>query len=233
MDEIDGAPIYRYNNIKPNLRTGDIILFSCNKIGSLSERIMYGLRTKTFDSIYGHAGLVFKKDDNIYIIECCGQDQCGNESAQKLNKCGEGGIRIIEIDTLLQEYYKEYNGTYAVKFISKELPNHLVIKNLKKYKNIIFQEGYKTAFLAIMDEGFSHRIAKYYGEKFSRKKMTCTEFLYNLLYDCGIVKEYPAKLFWPHLIAKTFFTNLELVKYSGLFKFSIADPTDNNKNNNN
>ena len=98
----DNEPVYKYDDIKKNLKTGDIILFSCQYHGSLFNELEYIFRTKLLGSMYGHAGVVIKKNNGeIYIAEVCGHDQCGYQEAYHLNKFNKGGARIINLDTIL------------------------------------------------------------------------------------------------------------------------------------
>ena len=227
--------IYNYSNIRNKLKTGDLILFTCKKHGSLFANLMYLSRTTLLGSDYGHAGIVIKdkRNNHLYIAECCGHDQCGNKYANYLNKDQKGGIRIIDLDILLKEYHNEYNGSYAVKFISNEIPNSIIISALKKYKNVRFQERHILCMLAAMDIFISHPVAAALSNICDKNKMICTEFVHDLLHECNVLDKYPSKLFWPHLITNHVFKKLEKIKYSRPFKFSIVQNNNNNQNNDN
>jgi hypothetical protein len=177
------------------------------------------------NSIYGHAGIVIKKKNKLYITECCGHDQTGYHEAKHLNDKKMGGVRIIELDVLLREYYKNNKGVCAVKFISKEIPYSDFMKNMLKYRNAVFQDRKVLIMLAITDIFISHELAKKLSKGYGDEKMICTEFVYNILRDCNVLKEYPGKLFWPHTITNKLFDELEIIKYSKPYKFVIEYKT--------
>jgi len=230
LKPIDNEPFYHYDDIKKRLKTGDIILFSCKQHGSLLDNMVYSIRTTLVNSEYGHAGIVIKnKKGKLFIVEACGPSQCGYENATHLNNDKKGGARIIELDKILQEYYEEYKGIYAVKFISKEIPYSVIMEKLKKYENIRFQDRHVLAMLVVADICISNTLAKTLSKYCDEKKMICTDFLYDLLYECNVVKEYPSKIFWPHLITSKKFDDLQIINYSKPYKFSIVNNKDNDK----
>ena len=218
-ENVENESYHSFNEIRDKLKTGDIILFSCRRYYSLLEEIIYKSRTNLIGTIYGHVGVVIKKNNKLYLVEACGYKLCGYDKAYHLNNYNQGGVRIIKLETMLNEYHKKYNGVYAVKFISEEIPYQKIMEKIKKYKNITFQSMKTLAFLAIVDIFISHDLAINISKKCDKNKMICTEFLYNLLYDCGVLKEYPVKLFWTHLFTENIFTKLENIKYSGPVKF--------------
>ena len=221
----DNSPIYYYEDIKDKLTTGDIILFSREIYDSVLDKILYDTRTKLLNSIYGHAGIILKINNVLYIIECCGYYQTGYAHANHLNNQKMGGVRIINLDTILKDYYKNYKGICAVKFISREIPNSVIMQNIIKYQNMIFEKGKNVCFLAVADLLISHKFAENISKKFSDKRMFCTEFLHSLLCDCGVLKKYPSKLFWPHCITQKIFDDLEIIKYSKPYKFTFINHT--------
>lgn len=223
-NEYTHYPFYNFSEIRSKLKTGDIILFKCQHDTPL-YKLSYYVRTGLVGTEYGHSGIVIKgKNGNLFILECCGYDQCGYDKSYYMNggKKGRGGVRIINLDTVLGAYKKEYNGYFGVKFIEKEIPLSTINRVIKKYRDVFFQYPHMLAILAITDNGFSHALAKYIAERCDKKHMICTEFTYDFLYECGIVSEYPAKLFWPHSFTNETFKNIQIVKYSDLYKFEFA-----------
>lgn len=224
VEDNDSEPIYRYEDIKKKLKTGDIILFSCKKHGSFINKIIYACRTNIVGSQYGHAGIIIKDPQGkLYIVESCDHNQCSGQHAHHLNKHKKGGVRIIDTDIILKEYYKKYEGIYAVKFISSEIPYEKFMEKLNKYKNIIFQNRDTLSLLVITDLIISHTLATKIANKCDNNEMICTEFLHSLLYDCKVLKDYPSKIFWPHLITSKIFDDLENVKYSKPYKFIVTN----------
>ena len=213
-----------YDDIKNNFNTGDIILFTCYNHNDLIDRIVYNCRTKLVGTNYGHSGIILKTDKNIYVIECCGYDQCGFNRAKYLsNKKKNGGIRLIKLYDLLLIYHYKYNASFSVMHTSAPIDNNLLINKLNKYIDIDFQQKSILLLLAVTDIFISNEIAKLMAVKIDDKKMICTEFTYKLLEDCGIFKPYPSKLFWPHTFANIKFYDLLNVSYSEPIKFVITN----------
>ena len=76
----------------------------------------------------------------------------------------------------------------------------------------------------IIDVFISHSLAQFLSRKMiSSKNMMCSEFVYQILIDCGVLKsEYPKKLFWPFKISEDEFRELEKVRYSKPYRFSLT-----------
>ena len=215
----DDEKIHKYKDIKPKLKSGDIILFSCKTHESLAENTKYFLRTRFVGSEYGHAGIIIKKAGVINVLECTYHDHCGYTYAKYLNGKKKGGVRLIPLDTLIKEYHKESDATFAIKFISKEIQPDIISKNINKYKDITFTTKMGFYLLGIVDVYLSHMLSLYLSQFFSKKHMMCTEFLHNFLYKCRVLKSYPSKIFWPPLITNGVFDKLQIIKYSRPHKF--------------
>lgn len=215
-------PTYHFNDIRKHLKTGDIILFT-GKMNSVTQRLLYIGRTNVVGCIYGHAALVMRDGEKLYIVECCDIDMSGQNIGHYFHKNGkkEGGVRMIDLDTMLTEYKKDFNGKFAVKFISRGIPNKVFIENLLKYQDVQFQDHMTLGILAITDLLISHKMAESFAVKCPTNRMFCTEFIHRMLRDCNVLKDYPSKLFWPHHITRETFADIENIKYSRTFRFTI------------
>lgn len=229
-DKYQHDPYYHYPDIRKMLKTGDIILFSCKKTKSFYKTLEYYFRTELLGSEYGHVGIIVKNNDKIFVVECVAPNVCADQYAYHLNNFGKGGVRIVELDILLEEYYRDNEAIFAIKFINKEIPYLTIMEKLKKYSNCIFDEKYKLFILGFIDICISHSLC----QKIFRKngdKIMCSEFVHSILKDCGILRQYPSKLFWPHLVTRDeVFDLLQNVSYSRPYKF-IFEKENNNKNN--
>lgn len=218
-------PYYDFADIRKKFKSGDILLFTCKAAESNVAKAVYYMSTRFVGTEYGHAGIVIRSKNKLFVLECCDFDQCGYEQSKFINKGkiagGSGGVRIIDLDLYLDLYYKEYKGEFAVKFIEKEIPIDVVNSVLKKYQTVTFQNRNVLYVMAIIDNGVSHELAKHLIKKCNKDKMICTEFLYDFLYNCGVVKSYPSKIFWPHLITHDMFGKLQNIKYTDIYKFKI------------
>lgn len=221
--------IYNYLDIKNKLKSGDIILFSCKNNKSFYNSIEYYLRTELIGSEYGHVGIIIRNKDKLFILECVSNNHCAKEYALYLNNLKKGGIRIVELETLLKEYLKENDAIFAIKFISNEIPNNIILKNIEKYIDKTFEDKYKLYIMGFMDVCISHNLS----EKINifcgnNNKSMCSEFVHNFLYECNVLKKYQSKLFWPHLITNDeLFSFLEIIKYSKPFKFKFGNHNNN------
>lgn len=223
-------PRYNYQTIRPYLKTGDIILFSCNYYDLTIANLEYGFRTKLLGSEYGHVGIIVRDPSGrLYLLECTGHTHTAYKQAKHFNKQGKGGLRVIDFDVLVEKYYQENNALFAVMFINKEIPNSLILSKIDKYKNRIFENKNILVPLALVDIFLSHSISKKMLEFLENKgderfkRIMCSEFVYSILYDCGVVEKYPAKLFWPHLVSNDKLKKLSNYKYHGPVKFFYKD----------
>lgn len=219
-DKHENHSFYNYHDVKKKLKTGDIILFSCNSNEDFYSVIKYYIRTKFVGSSYGHVGLVYKDyDDKLYIVECVSSLHCADEHAIYLNNYGKGGVRIIDMEILFDKYSKENSAYFAVKFISKEISNDIFIENLNSYAEKIFENKSILFFLAFVDLCISHNLSNHLTSLCNENKMMCSEFVHNILYRCNVTKEYTSKLIWPFTVMDELFEKLEIVKYSEPIKF--------------
>ncbi len=215
-----GGKIHKYSEIKQKLKSGDIILFSCKKFDSSINKFEYNLRTKFIGSEYGHAGIIYKKDKRLYLLECTYYDHIGYEKAKYLNDKKKGGVRIIDLDYLINEYYKDSRALFAVKYISKEIPDKVMDDTIKKYKDVIFPNRYLFYLIFLIYYCLSETLASEIGIRLiDENHRMCTEFMHHFLNNCKVLKEYPSKLFWPWKITDGTMDKLQIIKYSDAYKF--------------
>lgn len=234
----DNGIIYDYRrNIRHKLKTGDIILFSSKENGSVFDKIKYWSRTKLLGTEYGHVGLILKnpKTGELFLLECTDYMHTADDEAIHLNNYNRGSVRIINLDTLIDKYYQQQMGIFSVKFIEKEIPYNLIMNKLREYKDVIFEDKWKLVFLATTDLLISHDFAKkltsspnsstdiikHFRSNNRYRKMMCAEFVHEILYRCGALKAYPSKLFWPHIYTSAFFKELEIIKFTKQYKFTV------------
>ncbi len=213
--------VYKYHQIRNKLKTGDIILFSCKEYENFIEELKYYARTTLLGSEYGHVGIIIKDNNKLYVLECISKEHAGNEYASHFNKKGDGGVRIIDLDILLKEYCNYHKGMYAVKFINQEIPNKIIFNKLKKYEDMTFEHKSIILTVAFIDICISHNLAVNISNFLSSKdKIFCSEFVHDLLNNCGVLKNYPSKLFWPHMIDNDQFKDFHNDYYSDLYQFT-------------
>lgn len=221
---------YKYSDIRQRLKTGDIIMFGSATFPSYLSELGYLIRTKLFGTEYSHVGIVVRQDENLFMLEIASSWYLAKEYATYFNKHKEG-MRLIDLDTVLNIYYDDCQGNMAVRFISKEISNDKLIKVMLKYKDYRFQDPKITFLLAFIDICISHDLAIKVSKHFDEKKTICTEFMYNILRDCDVLKNYPAKLFWPIIIDSNRLNDLAKVTYSKPYKFNLRYELDPNYTN--
>lgn len=210
-------PIIKNSNlleIRNKLKTGDIIFFSRKETDIIDWE--YYFRKKLLGSTISHIGLIYRENDNIYVVECTSKIHTGNNCCIKLNKHNNGGIRIIQFDKLISIY----SGYFYVKFISKEIPNDLFLNKLDNYKKYVYPNKFILLVIFIIDRLISTKFAEWLSKHLiPLDTIICCEFVYRLLLDCNVVKKYPFKTFWPFCFNDEIFNSLQKVTYSKAYKF--------------
>lgn len=222
------TPVYTLDDIYDKLKTGDIILFSSKNNGNLIQSSIYVARTRLVGSEYGHVGIILRDETGVYLVECCNPTQVGHESSHHLNNTLQGGVRIIRLETILFKYHAMYGGFFAVKPIKQEIPVSIMMEALYKYQDSIFEDIGFVYFVALLDNLVSKDaakkiISKYRPELFEHHRMTCGEFVYKLLMDCGVAKPCRSKLIWPHVYTGNRFTKLTSSAFDDHVSFNV-DP---------
>lgn len=196
-----------------DLKTGDIVLFSSKNNGDPIQSAVYFARTRLVGSEYGHVGIIFKDDEETYLVECCNPNQVGHENSYHLNNKMLGGVRIIKLTTILKQYHAMYDGFFAIKAIKQAIPNDIFLEALYKYEDSIFEDIGFVYCIAMVDTLISKDVAKkivskHRSELFEHHRMTCGEFVYKLLTDCGVTRQCRSKLIWPHVYTSNRFNKL-------------------------
>lgn len=165
-----------YLDIKPFLKTGDLIFFHCENKG-----FMYHLRLLLTGHEYNHVGFIYKENDKLYLVD----STHGKTKKNFLNK--KSGIRKVLLEDTLKNLGRKY---YCIKFIDREISNDKFNLVLEKYKNMEFPLKMKTFFDIITfnsEEDYT---------------MFCSEFVYQVLKDLGRVWDLPAKMIFPSYLLK-------------------------------
>lgn len=212
-------------DIEHNLKTGDIILFESMENGTFYGNLKHYIISTILGIKYKHSGLVVKYNNELYLIECCRYTQAGYNYASYVNKnnmltkdknARPGGVRIIKLYDILNEYSKEYRGKFCIKFIKEEIPNELIFKEFNKYEDIKFGSMKKTFFKGVFDIFLG--INK--NDSDNKNDMICSEFIHKILSDCDIVKKKIASnVFWPYYYYNGKFDKLANNQYTNPISF--------------
>ena len=204
------------DQIRDQFQSGDIIFFG-GRHEPLEQPVFRGY-------MMGHVGLILREEDGrVYVLECTSRKHYGDQKAFWLNSLGMGGVRLIELEEILDHYHhKTGQNVFATRLISRGIPREIVRSNLEKYRGVIFESKIKIYLSVILDVLVSHKLADAYCR--THYRMMCGEFVLHFLYNCGVIhaSNCPrARIFWPHFFATPYFDKITFIKYSPLIKFSF------------
>lgn len=210
-----------FNEIRAKAKTGDIILFHKTSRTGLVDMLELDVLSPVLfgQTEFRHCGIVLKKDEELFVLECADEFHSGHSKAKYLT---EGkGVRLIALETALCEYAKDNgNAHFGIKYIAHEIPLLMLDAALKHYAAINYLKTHKTAQVlfshAFFPRALHQRIVNAY-----KNEMMCSEFVHSVLNKCQVLKDYPSKLFVPYYIANSaVFQKLEIVKYSDVVRFA-------------
>lgn len=214
--------MWTYSYIRPYLQTGDIILFHCNTYSSPLNQLGYYIRDKIGGIDYSHAGIVYRpSDDELYILEVVNHDQPSNDKSLFFN--GQtSGLRIALLDDVMHDYSIECHGDYAVKFIQQPIDNVCIEQHIPKYSTQTFSSYTRIGEIAITDIIMGHAKAIALSKEHP-DKMFCTQFVYDMLRDCGVMNEnagFDGTVFFLQHFNDDKFSKFTKVEYSKIEPFS-------------
>jgi hypothetical protein len=218
------VPIIDFEAIRSELKTGDIILFhKTTRNGFLDALELDVLSPLVFGrNEFRHSGIILRRDDDLYVIECADRFHSGHSVATYLT--AGNGIRRVALEPLLHAYNVDNGGEphFGIKHVAVPIDPRAIDETLKGYGRIDYLKMHKSAW-AYLSSIFLSRsmhlriIARY------RQEMMCSEFVHSLLNRCGVLKDFTSKVFMPYYIENPgIFTKLEIVPYSDIVRFAYA-----------
>jgi hypothetical protein len=215
--------ILDFGSVVTSARTGDILLFhKTNRSGLLDTLELDVLSPLLFDeNEFRHSGIILRENGQIFVVECADEFHSGYADARYLT--AGNGIRLVPLETLLDAYNRD-NGDphFGIRHISREIPPQQVYATLEQYGSIDYLKVHKSAcvFLShlLLPEPLHQRVL----DRF-RNEMMCSEFVHSLLNRCGVLKDYPSKVFAPYYLEDpAVFKALEIVQYSDIVRFNYS-----------
>ena len=212
--------ILDFANVAPDAKTGDILLFhKTNRSGLLDTLELDVVSPLLFDeNEFRHSGIIVRENGELFVVECADEFHSGHADARYLT--AGNGIRLVPLETLLDAYNRD-NGDphFGIRHISQEIPVQRVYGSIEEYGAIDYLKVHKSAcvFLsrALLPESLHLRVADAF-----RNEMMCSEFVHSLLNRCGVLKDYPSKVFAPYYLEDPeTFRQLEIVSYSDIVRF--------------
>jgi hypothetical protein len=207
------------NNILPKLKTGDIILFG-EKISEKHTKnklkcFYYSRYNFTPNNLmYQHIGIVYKKNNTLYIIETIHKnDECKSKTSLVNSKYIDG-LRIEKLDKIIKEYKESCKmkpdccTLYGVRFLNEKFNQKELNRRIENEFNILsdtrFNNWDKVTQISIPGWFISDfPIETRYGIEIffpNDKKDTffCSEMAAALLQRIGLMKRtYRSRMFFP------------------------------------
>jgi hypothetical protein len=214
-------PTVPFDQVRDALRTGDIILFHKTTRSGVLDILELDILAPIFfdESEFRHSGIIVRKGDELYVMECTEPLHSGYTHASY--PTGGKGIREVPLTLLLEEYNRD-NGDahFGVRFISEEIPLEVLRETIMDVGPVSYMKAHTTVpiFLSqyVLPRAIVKRVAK-----LPASQMMCSEFVHRVLSGCGVLRDYPSKLFAPYIIENsTRFSSHEIVRYSDIVRFT-------------
>ncbi len=218
------APIVGFDEIRDDLKTGDIILFhKTTRNGFLDALELDVLSPLVFGrNEFRHSGIILRQNDELFVIECADRFHSGHSVATYLT--AGNGIRRVPLEPLLHAYNVDNGGEphFGIKRVAAPIDSRAIDATVKAYGRIDYLAMHRSAWAylsnILLPQSMHQRfIARY------RQEMMCSEFVHSLLNRCGALKDYNSKVFMPYYIENDdVFGKLEIVKYSEIVRFAYS-----------
>ncbi len=213
-------PIVPFSDVSDALKTGDIILFHKTTRNGVLDVVELDILAPMFfdESEFRHSGIIVRRDDQLFVMECTEPMHSGYAHANY--PTGGKGIREVPLAPLLEEYSRD-NGDahFGVRFISEEIPLEVLQSTISEVGPVSYMKAHTTVpiFLSqfVLPRAIVERVAKV-----PRHQMMCSEFVHRVLWGCGVLRDYPSKLFAPYIIEDSSrFRSHAIVGYSDIVRF--------------
>jgi len=217
--------IVEFDDIRADTRTGDILLFHKTSRNGLVDALEQDVVSPLLfsENEFRHSGIVVRKAGELFVMECADRFHSGHGEATYLTK--GNGIRIVPLETLLEAYNRD-NGDphFGIRHISEEISFDKIEATLEQYGPIDYLRMHRSAYVFLSCAVLPKRLQPGVLEKY-RNEMMCSEFVHSLLSRCGVLRDYPSKLFAPYTIENSAaFREFEIVKYSEVVRFRYGRP---------
>jgi hypothetical protein len=218
--------IVPFEQIRDRAKTGDIILFhKTTRNGWVDALELDVISPLVFsETEFRHCGIIVRKNRELYVMECADELHSGHDNAKYLTK--GTGVRLVPIEILLDAYTRD-NGDphFGIRHISEEIPPSKLQSTLEKYESVNYLKMHKIAYIFLSHLVLPGKLHRRIVDSFSNEMM-CSEFVHSFLNKCGVLKEYPSKLFMPYYIENSdVFQRLEIVRFSEIMRFRYARPS--------
>ncbi|MEO8193082.1 MAG: hypothetical protein ABI681_04470 [Gemmatimonadales bacterium] len=213
-------PLVPFEQVEGSLKTGDIILFHKTTRNSMLDKFELDVLSPLLfeENEFRHSGIILRKDDGLFVLECAEEFHSGYTEAAY--PTGGKGIRIVPLLPLLEAYRRD-NGDphFGIRFIDKAIPVADIQTALESYGPVDYARMERSVPIYLSRFFLPKPLLRGVFEK-HRNHMMCSEFVHSVLNKCGVLKDYPSKLFGPYSIENSrMFEALQLVGYSEIVRF--------------
>jgi hypothetical protein len=209
-------------DVRKNLKTGDIILFHKTTRSGLLDTLELDFVAPLFftENEFRHSGIVVRRGDALSVVECTEEFHSGH--AHAVYPTGGGGIREVPLEPLLDDYTRD-NGDphFGVRLIGKEIAADVMMASVKEIGPVSYLRASRSAGLFLSSFLLPRATHKRLTALFAGEMM-CSEFVHSVLARCGALREYPSKIFAPYIIENShLFERHDLAGYSGIVRFVV------------
>lgn len=108
---------------------------------------------------------------------------------------------------------------FGVRFIFEEIPAEKIQSAIESYRPIGYSRMQRSVPIFLAQFFLPKALLREVFER-HRDEMMCSEFVHSVLNRCGVLRDFPSKLFGPYSIENPrIFKALEIVKYSDIVRF--------------
>ncbi len=215
-------PTIPFEDVRAKLKTGDIIMFHKTARTSLIDSLELDFISPVFfrATEFRHSGIIVRQGDDITVLECAEETHSGH--AHAAYPTGGRGVRFVPLEPLLDAYGRDNgNPHYGVRFISSEIPLNRILDVLGQFGPIAYLRMQRSIPLILTRFLLPNLVRRRLLSAF-RHEMMCSEFVHNVLNQCGALGEYQSKLVAPYSLEDDrFFRRLERIPFSDIVRFSF------------
>ncbi len=215
-------PTVPFEDVRAKLKTGDIIMFHKTARSGFMDSLELDFISPVFfrATEFRHSGIVVRQGGDIMVLECAEETHSGY--AHAAYPTGGRGIRLVPLELLLDAYGRD-NGDphYGVRFIENEIPVSRILDVLGQFGPIAYLRMQRSVPLFLTRFLLPNRLRRSVLGAF-RHEMMCSEFVHNVLNQCGALGDYQSKLVAPYSLEDDrFFRRLERTPFSDIVRFSF------------
>lgn len=205
----------KIEDILPYLQTGDLILTSYCLNKNMNNMQCFKRSRGNFvknNYNYSHIGLIYRKKNNIFLIELIDYNDPCTKIYSLVNKNYKNGLRIVEFDKYIEiineniKKKKDCCTNYGIRFINRKINQNELNRRLENEFNILSDKNFNNInivkLIAISGWLLKDLPINYSTEIFypndQKDTFFCSEMTGVLLQRIGVMKrENRARMFYP------------------------------------